>query len=262
MAFLILHAGRRIIVLVGLAVCWAATAIAAQNPPPTEPGRSAVSVTGGLAGGGNLGSGVALGGSFTFGLTDRLALEGTGTYLRRGAGAEALSVNLGLLVNLVSSDRAAVPYLAIGGGAYRTSFDLGHQRFFGMMGSQYPAGTLMVPLEGMMGYGVMGGSYYGDPGWMGHHWNVNTQGPWPGPVVTPGDMPMFYARRLGILTAPAGGMWGTRAFTDPALLVGGGVQLAVSRHLSVRPDVRTIGVIADGDVYTVTVFSFNVGYRF
>lgn len=252
----------RVLVLGGL-LAVSAGDVAAQGVAPATAGRSSVSFTGGLAGGGTLGSGVALGGSFTFGLTDRLGLEGTGTYLRRGAGADAVSMNLGLVVNLVSPSRSAVPYLAIGGGAYRASFDLAARRFFGMMSEQYPAGTQLVPLEGMMGYGVMmGGAYYGPSDWMGHRWNVGTQGPWPGPVVSPGEMPMFYARRLGPMTVPAGGMWGRRTFTDPALVLGGGVRLDLSRHLSVRPDVRAIGVVADGEVYTVGVFSFNVGYRF
>ncbi len=253
---------RRTILMFGLAVLWTVGNAAAQTAPAVDGRDSSVAVVGGLASGGNLGSGAALGGSFTFGLTDHLAIEGTAAYLDRGAGARGLSLNLGLLVNLLPSDRRAVPYLALGGGAYRASFDLGAGRFFGMMGSQYPAGTQMVPLEGTPGYGMMGAGYYGPAEWAGHMWNVSTQGPWPGPTFTPGEMPMFYARRLGTVTVPQGGMWGTRAFTDPALTLGGGVRLDLSRHLSVRPDARALVVVADGETSTVALFSFNIGYRF
>ena len=68
--------------------------------------------------------------------------------------------------------------------------------------------------------------------------------------------------RLGPLTVPAGGNWGTRTFTDPALTVGGGVRLDLGSHLSVRPDARALVVIGGGDTYTVGMFSFNIGYRF
>lgn len=260
---------NRTLVTIGslaVAVAMAAGQVSAQtSPAPVAGGNTTIGVVGGLSGGN--GSGAALGGSFTFGLNDRLAIEGTGTYLYRGMGAEALNLNLGLLVNLVPSDRKAVPYAAIGGGLYRASFDLGSNRFFGMMGSQYPAGTQMVPIQGMPGYGMMGGGYYGPSGMMGMmgmmgSWNPSTQGAWPGPTFTPGQMPMFYANRLGPMTVPQNGMWGMRSFTDPAVSLGGGVRLDLSERLSVRPDARALVVIGNGDSYTIGVFSFNVGYRF
>ncbi len=119
----------------------------------------------------------------------------------------------------------------------------------------------MVPLQGMSGYGMMGGGYYGPSGMMGS-WNPGTQGSWPGPTFTLGQMPMFYANRLGSMTVPQNGMWGMRSFTDPALSLGGGVRLDLTQRLSVRPDARALVVIGNGDSYTIGVFSFNVGYRF
>jgi len=261
------HTIRTVLLALPLAFASVVRDSAAQTAPVAAPSRASVSVAGGAAGGGSLGSGLALGGSATIDLTDRLALDGAGTYLRQGPGADGLSLEVALRVALVSPSRPAVPYVAIGAGVYRASFDLGQRRFFGMMNAGYAAGTQLVPLQGTtcystMCYGVMGGAYAGPAGWMGHRWDVDTQGPWPGPTVTPGEMPMFYARRLGTLTVPQGGMWGTRAFTDPALTLGGGMELNLSRHLSLRPDARGLIVVADGETYTVGVFSFHVGYRF
>src|SRR5574341_857553 len=92
-----------------VAIVMAAGQVSAQTSPmPVAGGNTSISVAGGLSGGD--GSGAALGGSFTFGLTERLAIEGTGTYLTRGSGAEALSLNLGVLVNLLPSNRRAIPY--------------------------------------------------------------------------------------------------------------------------------------------------------
>jgi hypothetical protein len=243
-----------------VAVAMSAGQVSAQtSPAPVAGGKTTIGVVGGLSTG--AGSGAALGGSFTIGLNDHLAIEGTGSYLTRGSGADALSLNLGLLVSLLPPGREAIPYAAIGGGLYHASFDLGNNRFFGMMGSQYPPGTRMVPLQGMGGYGMMGGGYYGQSGMMGS-WNPSTQGAWPGPTFTSGQMPMFYANRLGPMTVPQNGMWGMRSFTDPAMTFGGGVRLDLSRRLSVRPDARARVVFGGGESYTIGVFSFNVAYRF
>lgn len=67
---------------------------------------------------------------------------------------DALSANVSLLVNLVSHAEKAVPYVAVGGGFYRASFDLDHDRFFGRVSGQYTAGTQMVPLAGSHGFGM------------------------------------------------------------------------------------------------------------
>jgi hypothetical protein len=178
----------------------------------------------------------------------------------RGPGAEALDVNVSLLVNLLT-DRRANPYVAVGGGIYRASFDLDNRRFLGMMGS-LPTGAQIVPTGG--GWGMMGGApggYSGGAGWMmdNFRWNDAT---WSGPHYTSGQMPMFYANRLGAMMVPADGRWGERTFTDPALTFGGGVRLDVTRSLYVRPDVRALMVVADGDTFTVGTFSVGLGYRF
>lgn len=242
-------------------VMWAAASgAAAQTPIPAR--GSSVAITAGLAGGGSLGSGAAVGASVTVDLAEPIALEGTATYFDRGEGAEALAFNVAFVFDLLRGDRRAVPYAVVGGGVYRAWFDLDTRRFLGAMRSQYPPGTLMVPLQGMAGYGIMGPGYMGQPGWMGHVWDPQSQGAWPGPTMTLAQMPMFYAARLGPLVVPENGRWGTRAFTDPALTLGGGVRLDLTRHLSVRPDLRAVAVISGGDAEVVTLFSFHVGYRF
>lgn len=82
-----------------------------------------------------------------------------------------------------------------------------------------------------------------------------------GPVYTPGNLPMFYGNRLGMVT-PWNGQFGARSFTDPALSFGFGVQIRASRHFVVRPDARAMTAIANGDRRTVGVVSIGLGYAF
>src|SRR5687768_13556197 len=96
----------------------ASTALAQSDVAP----RTAVSFIGG-AGSTTSMTGVALGGSWLFDLSDRESVEAQGTYLDRGAGTDALSVSGSLLVNLLAAREKIVPYAAVGGGMYRTSFD-------------------------------------------------------------------------------------------------------------------------------------------
>lgn len=218
----------------------------------TEGGPVSVSFIGGLSAGSS-DAGAALGGTVAFDLADRVAVEMFGAYLDRGAGASAVAANLSLLVGLLPADRSAVPYVAVGGGVYRASFDLNSRHFFGGMGSQFAPGTMMVPLGGMQGYGMSQGPYSGPPTW---------QGPWSGSTYAGSHMPDFYAQRMGVLTVPADSRWGERHFTDPVLSFGGGVRLDLTPHLSVRPDARVLVVVGDGDAYTIGTFGFNLGYRF
>lgn len=230
----------------GLAL--AQTSPAAAQPEP----RASVSFNGGLAAGSH-DTGAALGGTVTFQLTDRLAIEGTGGYLDRGPGSDAVALNANLLITLTRSDAKAVPYAAIGGGLYRASFDLGHRGLFGAMGSPYAPGTQLIPIQRVHGFGMMQGPYAGPSVWTG---------PWTGPMFTPGQMPAFYINRLGPMAVPANGNWGLRTFTDPAITLGGGIRFDVTPHFFVRPDARALVIVGDGDTYTVGVFSFNLGYRF
>jgi hypothetical protein len=234
-----------------IVLMWAVWPAYAQTINST-PHPFSIAANGGLAAA-SRGNGLAAGGRLAIQVTDRLAIEVEGSRLGRGAGADGLSATASLLVDLLPADRKTVPYVAVGGGLYRASFDLDAQRFFGRLSGQFPAGTQMIPLAGGHGFGMMQGAYSGPPMW---------SGAWPGDTFDLDDMPAFYMNRLGQMSVPAGGHWGTRSFTDPAISVGGGVRLDVSPRLYVRPDARALIVIANGARYTVGVISVGVGYRF
>ena len=234
-------------------MCFVSVTTAAAQEASTSPSTRTAAIfgTSGLTTGMH-GTGPMLGGSVTYDLTNWFAVEGSGAYLNRGSGADAIAANASLLVSIVESHRKTVPYVAIGGGVYRVSFDLGDRRFFGGMGSQFAPGTQMVPFSGMSGFGMMG-SYSGPAVWTG---------PWTGATFTAQHMPAFYANRLGVMTVPADGNWGMRSFTDPALTIGGGVRLGLTPHLSVRPDFRATTVFGGGHMNAFGAFSLNLGYRF
>ncbi len=243
--------------------------IGAQTPPPaTVDGPVSFSLLGGLStGAGDTGGGI--GGTVAVNLGERFALEGRGVFFDRGAGADGFEVNASLLVNLATGRRAN-PYLAVGGGVYRASFDLGHQRFFGMMGLGSVPGAQLVPIRGTSGWGVMPGpgmtggwpntTNWG-PGWMMGSFNWSGTA-WSGPTFDVRQMPTFYAGRMGAISVPADGRWERRAFTDPALSLGGGVRLDITEKVYVSPDARALLVVGDGDTYTIGTFSVSLGYRF
>jgi len=71
-------------------------------------------------------------------------------------------------------------------------------------------------------------------------------------------MPGFYARRM-----TTGSRTGTIAsFTDPTVILGGGVNTFVSRHWALRPEVQETAVVRDARSYWMTVFAFHVAYHF
>lgn len=225
------------------------------QPAPSAPVFSRPGSTA-LIGGVSAGSGDAggnIGAALAFDATERVALEGRGILMQRGSGTHGLEVTGTMLFTLARGPKAA-PYVAVGGGLYRASFDLDNGRLFGGMGSQFGPGTRFVPIQGEMGFGMMsGGTSFGGDVWIG---------PWNGPTFNGSRMPMFYANRIGQMTIPADGHWGMRSFTDPALTVGGGVLFEVTERFYVKPDVRALIVIANGDRLTLTTMTVGVGYRF
>jgi hypothetical protein len=196
---------------------------------------------------------VALGGSWLFDLTERASVEAQGMYLDRGAGADALSITGSLLVNLIPAGERIVPYAVVGGGMYRTSFELANRAMLGTVGAQFEPGSVVCPAPGT-GIGPGPGAGFG-PGTgtcqasVAGYWGV-------------GEMPGFYARRLGPMAVPAGGVWESRSFIDPAVSFGGGLRFNVSEHVMVRPDVRALVVFAAGETHTLGVFGMQLGYRF
>jgi hypothetical protein len=215
--------------------------------------RAAISLTVGAVTGAS-DSGAAVGGALLFDLSDHVSLEGQGTYLDRGRGASAFSVEGDVLVNMVRATGSVVPYAVAGGGVYRVSFDLDHPRFLGPVGAQFAGGTTVCPAPGP-GFGSGPGPGFGRAG--DRPCSPDVSGYW-----GVGELPLFYARRLGPLTFPRGAAWDGRSFTDPAASLGGGVRVHVTERFVIRPDLRALVVFADGDTHTLGVFTVKLGYRF
>ncbi len=68
-------------------------------------------------------------------------------------------------------------------------------------------------------------------------------------------LPHFYAQRLEISDAAR------TSFTDPSFVFGGGLNVYLARHVSVRPEV-TLRLVTNGlDVYRVTMVDFSLAYH-
>lgn len=231
--------------VVSLSLAMASLASAQAPAPVAGAGKTAVYLQGGVSSGssdmgGHVG-GAALGATVARDLGSRLAFEATGSLLSRGMGSSAQSLSANLLFYLRPSHEKATPYLAAGGGIYRSRFDMGNGRFYGsgMMGG----GSMM----GMGGYGMMGGggSYMPSGSW------------------DLGQMPMFYGNRVGNrMGSEPRERWGHQAFVDPAVSLGGGIRLDLGPNVSLRPDGRALVVMSGGDTYAVPVLTVSVGYRF
>lgn len=222
----------------------------AQQAPASP--RTVASLQAGFASGSMGSNGASLGGTIVTDLNSRLALEATGTYHGQGMGADGVSASANLHVLLRPRTERTVPYVTIGGGVYRTSFDMGNARFNGPMNGSAGNGAGSYG----SGYGMMGGAY-GGYGMMGAGYPA-TGGNW-----NYGSMPMFYGSRMGAMSfGPDGRPYGQRSFTDPAVSVGAGLRIDLGSRLVLRPDGRALVVLADGDSRTVGVFTLNVGYAF
>ncbi len=73
------------------------------------------------------------------------------------------------------------------------------------------------------------------------------------------DVPAFYRLRMG-----GHGMAPTSrdTFTDPSFIIGGGVNLYVSRHIAIRPVVNAVVVRRNSDSRVLTTFSIHLAYHF
>ncbi len=206
-----------------------ATVAFAQPPIVTTTTDHAVSaeIRAGVAADGT-DTGPAVGGAVTIGLFDRVAVEGTGEYLGRGTGARAFALTGGVLIDLMEGG-STVPYFAVGAGWYHSSLDLGTARFFGNV--NLPAGSL-----------VCGGGF--GSGTCGY-----------------GQVPQYYRAQLGNLFVPQNRAWSTVTFNDPAVHLGGGVRIDLTRRVYLRPDARAIIVFGHGAHHTVGVVTLGVGFR-
>lgn len=235
---------------IGSMVCMLSAAAAsayAQSDLPSS--RASIEAAVGVASGGRQ-TGVTFGGTATFAVSNRVSVEVDARWFDRGRAASGLSGTGVVLVDVTSQSGSRVrPYVAAGAGAYRASFDLDASRFLGSIDSTLAIGQQFCAT---FGRGMMAGE---TPVMslrscaLAQRWGV-------------GDLPDLYARRLGMLIVPPDRRWGTRHFTDPALVMGGGVRLDISRHVTVRPDARALIVIGDHRASVLGLFAVTAGYRF
>lgn len=230
-----------------LAVFLAAPA-GAESPQAPEAPRTVASLQAGFSSGSMGSHGASLGGAIVTDLGSRLALEATGAHHGQGMGADSFSASASLHLLLRPRSERAVPYLTVGGGVYRASFDMGNARFSGPM----RGGSANGARSGMTGSG------YGQYGMMGAGYPAAGPGAW-----SYGSMPMFYGSRMGATAfGPDGRPFGHRSFTDPAVSAGAGLRIGLGSNAVLRPDARALIVLANGDSRTVGVFTVNVGYAF
>lgn len=239
---------RDLIVLPALSLAAASAASAQSFVAPPQESTTTLSATAGLSAASST-AGATAGAALTYDISRRLTVEASGGYLGGNMGSRASTLSAGLLVDLTGPGRT-VPYVTVGGGLYRASFDMDNRNMFGGLGGM-AQGMQLVPLPDGMGFGMM-------QGFSGSMW----QGAWTGPTAVPAGMPQFYSMRLGTMMASSDGRLGMRSFTDPMVSAGGGVNVRVSDRLTLRPDVRSLLVFGGGDTYTVTVLSVGLGYRF
>lgn len=214
------HSSVALITAVIVMTAAAHPAWARQDPASGREGPVAVSAIGGFAFDRH-DTGAAAGLTLSVDVGDRVAVEARSVYFDRGPGQSAMDMHVSVLVDVLTA-RRAVPYVSLGAGVYRAMFELGNQRFSGMMGG-LTTGHITADMRGM---------------------------------------PMFYADRVAALGAQTGRRGHMQGFSDPSVSVGGGVRFEVTNHVWVRPDVRAVSVFGGGDSYTVGSVTLSVGYRF
>lgn len=215
------------------AVLLASTGAWAETPAASQRGeRTAAYIQGGFSTASPHLSGAAVGGSMVVHAGRRFAIEGSGSYVDRGAGSSAASLSVNAILHLASRGEEAVPYLVAGAGLYRASFDTRIARFAG------PAPS-----------GPMGSGRYrhimkpGPPGW------------------DLGELPAFYGDRVAADIAQRG-RTGVLTFGDPALSLGAGMRVRLGRAWSMRQDARAQLVMRGGAFYALGVFTIQVGRGF
>jgi hypothetical protein len=206
---------------------------AAETPSASpRPERTAGYFQGGFSTASPHMSGAAAGGSVVLHAGPRLAVEGSASYVDRGAGSSAASLSVSGILHLASRAEEAVPYLVAGAGLYRASFDTRIARFSG------PAPS-----------GPMGS---------GRYRHVMKGGP---PDWDLGELPAFYGDRTADDIALRGRN-GVLAFNDPAVSLGAGMRVRLGRRWSMRQDARAQLVMRNGQVYALGVFTIQVGRGF
>jgi hypothetical protein len=77
--------------------------------------------------------------------------------------------------------------------------------------------------------------------------------------VADADAPEFYLRRIGERT---GALGTTATFTDPSVVVGGGVNLFLTRQIAVRPELDATIVARDGHRRATAEVRVHFAYHF
>jgi hypothetical protein len=73
------------------------------------------------------------------------------------------------------------------------------------------------------------------------------------------SIPQFYRRRMGAMPDQPRHMM---TFTDPSLVAGGGMEVFVSRHWTIRPEVMAHIVLRDARGFIATTGVVRLGYHF
>jgi hypothetical protein len=196
----------------------------------------------------------ALGVGLSRDLTERVAVEGELVFFTRGRWSSALTATgaVRVVVGPYGWSDTAVPFVVGGVGIQRATIRLADPRLLGAIGeTPWQPGDVFCPDRGT-GAGPGPGSGFGDGPCAAAptgHWGV-------------GELPDFYARRLGPLVVPADRTWPDRSFVDPAVTIGAGVHFHVGLHLVLQPEVRTWTVIASGRTRTSAILGMVAGYSF
>ena len=72
------------------------------------------------------------------------------------------------------------------------------------------------------------------------------------------SVPDFYRGRIDAATGPPA----SSVFMDPSFILGGGVNIFVTSHLAIRPDVEAMIVRRDSQTYVVTAVAVHMAYHF
>ncbi len=64
------------------------------------------------------------------------------------------------------------------------------------------------------------------------------------------------------MIANSAGPGATSTFTDPSFILGGGMNIFVTRHIAIRPDVEAMIVRRDSHNYVVTAVVVHIAYHF
>ena len=75
----------------------------------------------------------------------------------------------------------------------------------------------------------------------------------------PETMPAFYGNRM---VSATNGTTVTQSFTDPSFHIGAGINVFMSRRISLQPAVEAMIVTADSQSYTLTLATIRLAYHF